>query len=74
MHICTYVICTYVIRMYIHMVLLTSKLILMCNTHVFLYFCRVTRSELACDTRVNFRVEHASSISCATRDPSSCAA
>ena len=44
------------------------------NMRVFRYFCRVTRTELACDTRVIFRVEHASPISCAARDPSSCAA
>ena len=56
-------------------VLLMSKLILMCgNMRVFLYFCRVTQSELACDTRVNFHVEHASSISCTAQDPSLCAA
>ena len=62
--------------MIIHtMVPLMSKLTLACgNMRVFLYFCRVTQTELACDTRVNFRVEHVSSISCATRDPSSCAA
>ena len=54
---------------------LKSKLTLVCgNTRVFLYFCQVTQSELTCDARVNFRVEHASSILCATRDPSSCAA
>ena len=59
----------------VSMVLLTSKLTLVCgNMCVFLYFCRVTRSELTCDTRVNFHVEYASSISCSTRDPSSCAA
>ena len=46
---------------------LMSKLTLACdNTRVFLYFCRVTWTKLACDSRVNFRVEHASSISCAT--------
>ena len=60
--------------MYAGTVQLTSKLTLACgNTRVF-YFCQVTQSELACDTRVNFRVEHASSISYAARDPSSCAA
>ena len=57
------------------MVQLISKLTLMCgNTRVFLYFCLVTQTKLACDTRVIFHVEHASSISCAARDPSSCAA
>ena len=45
---------------------LISKLTLVCgNMCMFLYFCQVTRTELACDTRVIFRVEHASSISCA---------
>ena len=29
---------------------------------VFFYFCRVTQSELACDTKVNLRVEHTSYI------------
>ena len=54
---------------------LTSKLTLTCgNTHVLLYFCQVTWSELSCDTRVNFHVEHASSISWTTQDPSLCAA
>ena len=54
---------------------LISKLTLACsNTNVFLYFCRVTRTKLACDTRVIFRVEHTSSILCAVRDTSSCAA
>ena len=38
------------------------------------YICQVTQSKLACDTRVNFRVEHASYISCVARDPSLCAA
>ena len=53
----------------------TSKLTLACsNMSVFLYFCRGTRTELAYDTRVNFHVEHVSYISCATRDPSLCAA
>ena len=46
-----------------HTVPLTSKLTLTCgNMCVFLYFCRVTQSELACDTRVNLCVEHASSL------------
>ena len=54
---------------------LISKLTLMCgNTCVFLYFCQVTRTKLTCDTRVIIHVEHASSISCAALDPSSCAA
>ena len=54
------------------MVPLMSKLTLACgNMHVFLYFCRVTQSEFACDMRVNFRVAHASSISCGARAPSS---
>ena len=57
------------------MVQLTSKLTLAFgDARVFFYFCQVTRSKLACDMRVNFRVEHASYISCAARDPSSCAA
>ena len=48
---------------YIHTVQLTSKLTLACgNTSVFFYFCRVIQSELACDMRVNFRVEHVSYI------------
>ena len=60
---------------YRHTVQLISKLTLACgNTCVVLYFCRVTRTKLACDTRVIFCAEHASSISCAARDPSSCAA
>ena len=59
----------------LYTVQLISKLTLACgNTHVFLYFCRVTRTELTCDTRVIFCVEHASSISYAARDSSSCAA
>ena len=59
----------------LHTVQLISKLTLMCsNTRVFLYFCCVTWTKLACDTRVIFRVEHASFISCAAQDPSSCAA
>ena len=54
-----------------YIVLLMSKLTLACGKmRVFLYFCRVTQSELACDTRVNFRVEHASYNSCAAQDPS----
>ena len=54
---------------------LISKLTLVCSsTRVFLYFCRVTRTKLGYDTRVIFHVEHASSISCTARDPSSCAA
>ena len=45
---------------------LISKMTLVCgNTHAFLYFCHVTRTKLTCDMRVIFRVEHASSISCA---------
>ena len=53
---------------------LTSKLTLACeDTRVF-SFCQVTQSELVCDTRVNFCVEHVSYISCAARDSSSCAA
>ena len=59
----------------LHTVQLTSKLTLACgNTRVVFYFCRVTRTKLVCDTRVDFRVEHVSSILCTTRDPSSCAA
>ena len=58
-----------------HTVQLMSRLTLTCeDIHVFLYFCRVTQSELTCDTRVNFRVENASYISCTARDPSSYAA
>ena len=76
MHVRTYIhmhVCTYAC-VYTGTVQLTSKLTLACgNTRVF-YFCQVTQSELACDKRVNFHVEHASSISCAARDPSSCAA
>ena len=54
---------------------LISKLTLACgNTRVFLYFCGVTRAELMCDMRVIFRAEHASSILCAARDLSLCAA
>ena len=65
----------YILFVFIHMVPLTSKLTLTCgNTRVFLYFCQVTQTKLSCDTRVNLHVEHVSSISCATRDPSSCAA
>ena len=57
------------------MVQLMSKLTLACeDTRVFLYFCRVTQSELTCDTMVNFRVEHTSYISCTAQDPSLCAA
>ena len=42
---------------------LASKLTLACdNMRVFFYFWQVTQSELTCDTRVNFRVEHASYI------------
>ena len=58
-----------------HTVQLTSKLTLACcNTRVFSYFCLETQSELACDTRVNFCVEHTSYISCTAQDPPSCAA
>ena len=57
------------------MVPFMSKLTLACiNMRVFLYFCRGTQYKLAFDMRVNFRVEHASSMSCAARDPSLCAA
>ena len=46
-----------------YMVPLTSKLMLaFSNMRVFLYFCRGTRTELVYDTRVNFHVEHVSSI------------
>ena len=45
---------------------LMFKLTLVCeDTCVLFYFCRVTQSELACDMRVNFHVEHASYILCA---------
>ena len=63
-----------VYKWYTAKVQLMSKLTLACgNTYVF-YFCRVTQSKLACDTRVNFRVEHASYVLCTARDPSLCAA
>ena len=54
---------------YIRIIQLTSKLTLVCsNMHVFFYFCQVTQSELACDTRVNLHVDNASSVSCAAWD------
>ena len=44
---------------------LTSRLTIACeDTYVLFYFCRVTQSDLTCDTRVNFPVEHASYILC----------
>ena len=47
---------------------LTSRLTLACeDTHVLFYFCRVTQSELTCDARVDFPVEHASYI-CAVHE------
>ena len=60
--------------MYVATVQLVSKLILVCRNMRVFYFCRVTQSEFACDTKINFRVEHTSYILCAAQDPSSCAA
>ena len=58
-----------------HTVQLISKLTLACSsTRVFLYFCQVTWTKLTFDLRFIFCIEHASSVSCAARDPSSCAA
>ena len=70
-----YIILTRMSVLNAHTVQLISKLTLACgNTRVFLYFCPVTQTELACDMRVIFHVEHASSISCAAQDPPLCAA
>ena len=58
---------------FVTMVQLTSKLTLAYGNMRVFYFCQVTQCKFVCDTRVNFRVEHASYILCAARDPSSCA-
>ena len=62
---CVLTTCVCVLLVLLTMVQLISKLTLACsNTRVFLYICRITRTKLACDMRVIFRVEHASSILC----------